>query len=198
MNLNYNFNQKETDSQNYYFFKNGFDQKELKKIENNVFNLKYEVATIVGGVDSKMRSSKIKWIPQNQDWWWLYEKLSNMAVEANNSIWNFNLTSIPEQIQYTEYLSTNKGHYDWHADIGPGILSHRKISITVQLSSPEEYEGGNLEIFRGGSMNGPFEAAEKNEGCVFIFPSYTMHRVTPITKGIRKSFVLWLGGEHYK
>ena len=198
MNLNYNFNQEETDSQNYYFFKNGFDQKELKKIENNVFNLKYEVATIVGGVDSKMRSSKIKWIPQNQDWWWLYEKLSNMVVEANNSIWNFNLTSIPEQIQYTEYLSTNKGHYDWHADIGPGILSKRKISITVQLSSPEEYEGGNLEIFRGGSMNGPFEAAEKNEGCVFIFPSYTMHRVTPITKGIRKSFVLWLGGEHYK
>ena len=47
-------------------------------------------------------------------------------------------------------------------------------------------------------MNGPFESAEKYEGCVFIFPSYLMHRVTPITKGIRKSFVLWLGGGHYR
>ena len=53
---------------------------------------------------------------------------------ANNNLWKFDLTSIPEPIQYTEYLATNKGHYDWHADIGPGILSKRKISITWSKS----------------------------------------------------------------
>ena len=197
MNLSYNFDQEETDSQNYYFFKEGFSREELKKIENDVSNLNYETATTVGGDNPSVRSSKVKWIPQNQDWWWLYEKLSDMAVAANNELWNFDLSQIPEQIQYTEYHAP-AGHYDWHADIGPGMLSKRKISITVQLSDPSEYEGGTLELFRGGSMEGPFIEAEKNTGCVFIFPSYMMHRVTPVTKGTRKSFVLWLGGGHYR
>ena len=66
-----------------------------------------------------------------------------MATEANNSLWKFDLHQIPEMIQYTEYKAP-AGHYDWHADIGPGLLSNRKVSITVQLSEPDEYEGGNL------------------------------------------------------
>jgi PKHD-type hydroxylase len=78
------------------------------------------------------------------------------------------------------------------------MLSKRRISITVQLSDPEEYEGGTLQMFRGGNIEGPYIEAEKNAGCVFIFPSYMMHRVTPVTKGTRKSFVLWLGGGHYR
>jgi len=47
-------------------------------------------------------------------------------------------------------------------------------------------------------MNGPFTKAERRAGCVFIFPSFMMHRVSPVTKGVRKSFVIWLGGQHYK
>jgi PKHD-type hydroxylase len=198
MNVTYAFDQKETDSQNYYFYQNGFNKNELDRIEKGVARIEYQKATIVGGDVEKQRQSRIKWIPQNMEWWWLYEKLGNYAQESNKALWNFDLHSMPEQIQYTEYLGTNKGHYDWHADIGPGILSKRKVSITVQLSHPDEYEGGDLELFRGGSMEGPFEKAERNQGCVFIFPSYTMHRVTPVTKGIRKSFVLWLGGGHYR
>ena len=198
MRSNYTFDQKETDSQNYYFYKDGFSVSELKKIELGVAKIDFQKATIVGGDVEKQRTSRIKWIPQSNEWWWLYEKLANFAKEANNSLWEFDLNTIPEQIQYTEYLGTNKGHYDWHADIGPGMLSQRKISITVQLSHPDDYEGGDLELFRGGSMDGPFEKAERNQGCVFLFPSYTMHRVTPVTKGIRKSFVLWLGGGHYR
>jgi PKHD-type hydroxylase len=198
MKSHFAFEQKETDSQNYYFFKDGFSVAELKKIELGVAKIEFQKATIVGGDVEKQRSSRIKWIPQSNDWWWLYEKLADFAKEANNNLWEFDLNTIPEQIQYTEYLGTNKGHYDWHADIGPGMLSQRKVSITVQLSHPDEYEGGDLELFRGGSMEGPFEKAQRNQGCVFLFPSYTMHRVTPVTKGIRKSFVLWLGGGHYR
>ena len=67
MNLSYNFDQEETDSQNYYFFKEGFSREELKKIENDVSNLNYETATTVGGDNPSVRSSKVKWIPQNQD-----------------------------------------------------------------------------------------------------------------------------------
>jgi len=196
MNLSYNFDRKANDSQNYYFYKEGFDVQELEKISKGVEKLPWHIASTAGG-DSDSRKSNIKWIPQNDDWWWLYEKLSNYAVTANETLWDFDLYQIPEQIQYTEYHAP-AGHYDWHQDIGPDMLSKRKISITVQLSDPEEYEGGTLQMFRGGNIEGPYIEAEKNVGCVFIFPSYMMHRVTPVTKGTRKSFVLWLGGGHYR
>ena len=196
MNINYTFPIEETDSTNYYFYEQGFNKDELVKIENEVHTLPWHKASTEGG-DKKSRDSRIKWVPQNDQWWWLYEKLSNMAIEANSSLWKFDLHHMPEQIQYTEY-SAPAGHYDWHMDIGPNILSTRKISITVQLSEPDEYEGGELQLFRGGDIKGPFVVSPKKAGCVFIFPSYIMHRVTPITKGKRKSFVLWLGGGHYK
>ena len=197
MNLNYTFEQEQTESQNYFYYKEGFSKDELKKISKNIKSLPWHIASTAAGDKDTNRKSNIKWIPQNDDWFWLYEKLANMAIEANNSLWKFDLHQIPEQIQYTEYHAP-AGHYDWHADIGPRELSLRKVSITVQLSEPDEYEGGNLELFRGGSMNGPFIQAERNAGCVFLFPSYMMHRVTPVTRGTRKSFVLWLGGGHYK
>ena len=119
----------------------------------------------------------------------------NMALEANNSLWHFDLISVDEKIQYTEYYDTADGHYTWHQDIGGGSASKRKISITVQLSDPEEYEGGDLEMWQGGEA---IVKSERGAGVVFIFPSYMMHRVTKVTKGTRRSFVLWVGGQHYR
>tara|TARA_Y100000004_G_C8807834_1_gene366255 strand:- start:146 stop:745 length:600 start_codon:yes stop_codon:yes gene_type:complete len=199
MELNYTFDTRKNDSQNYYYYNEGFSKEELNKIEKNVADLPWNIADTAGGDNTENRRSKVKWVPQNGDWWWLYEKLANMAVEANNANWNFDLHSLPEQIQYTEYYGTDKGHYGWHADIGPDILSTRKISITVQLSEADEYEGGDLQLFRGGNYEaGEFDTAYRGAGSVFIFPSYILHRVTPVTKGTRKSFVLWLGGGHYR
>ena len=126
MNLNYTFDQPATDSQNFYFFNEGFNKEELDKISTSIKKLPWHVAT-TAGKNKKQRKSNIKWIPQDQDWFWLYEKLANMAVEANDTIWNFDLQTIPEMIQYTEYHAP-AGHYDWHADIGPDILSKRKVS----------------------------------------------------------------------
>lgn len=193
----YNFKGLENDPQNYYYYSEGFNKQELNTIERGIQTLEQQKATTVGGGDDSIRSSQIKWIPQDTTWWWLYEKMSNMIVMANNSLWKFDLHHIPEQIQYTEYYATEKGHYGWHQDIGPGILSKRKVSITVQLSDPSEYEGGELHMWSGGHEDS-YATAYKGAGSVFIFPSYMMHRVTPVTKGIRKSFVLWVGGSHYK
>jgi PKHD-type hydroxylase len=195
MQTNFTFNQQQTDSQNYYFFQNGFSKEELNKISIGVENIEFVNAKTVGSESKEIRSSRIKWIPQNQDWYWLYEKLSNMATEANNALWNFDLLSMPELIQYTEYLDVEGGHYGWHQDIGPGILSLRKVSITVQLSDDNEYEGGELQFNVGGDGN---LDAPKGLGTVVIFPSYLLHRVKKVTKGTRKSFVLWVGGAHYR
>jgi PKHD-type hydroxylase len=195
MLVNYTFNQKTTDCQNYYYFNNGFTKDELKFIEESVAKLPFHEAVTVGNNSKEVRSSRIKWLPQSIEWDWLYNKLGDYAVQANNALWNFNLYSMPEQIQYTEYLASEGGHYGWHQDIGPDVLSLRKISITVQLSDNDEYEGGDLEFNKGGDGG---LMAPRGAGTVVIFPSYLMHRVNKITKGTRKSFVLWLGGEHYK
>jgi PKHD-type hydroxylase len=124
---------------------------------------------------------------------WVYDRIRDLSIEANNAIWKFNLHSIIDSIQYTEYYEGG-GHYGWHTDIGPGSINHRKISITIQLSDPDEYEGGNLEMW----SDGDFQTMPKQKGAAVLFPSFLLHRVTPVTKGTRKSLVLWVGGSPYK
>jgi hypothetical protein len=124
----YNFNQPANDSQNYYFYEEGFSKEELLKISQGVETIDYQKATTAGGSE-QVRSSQVKWVHQTPEWYWLYEKLSNMAVTANQTLWNFDLFHIPEAIQYTEYLATNNGKYDWHQDIGPGCYLNVKFLL---------------------------------------------------------------------
>lgn len=194
------FPPKLVDLQNYYYFKQGFSSEELNVISKGVTSLPFHQARTGELNESKdlaIRSSVIKWVPPNQEWAWLYDKLMNMITEANDSLWNFNLYGGLDSIQYTEYHASEHGHYGWHQDIGPGMLSTRKVSVTVQLSDPSEYDGGDLEYFQGGDIDNA-QKAERNKGLVFIFPSFMMHRITKVTRGVRKSFVLWVGGDHYK
>lgn len=182
----------------YYYFKDAFNQEELDTIVNKVSHIPFQQANTHSG-DTDTRKSKIKWIPQTEEWEWLYEKLMMLAGMANDEMWKFDITSAPESIQYTEYHGDINGEYSWHQDIGPDELSTRKISITVQLSDNSEYEGGDLMFWMGGkSLEDNNMVAPKGKGTVIIFPSYIYHSVLPVTKGVRKSFVLWLGGGHYK
>jgi PKHD-type hydroxylase len=193
--MEYLFEKPFNDPQNYYWFEQGFTKTELAHIYNAVEQLPFHKASTFGDDDDSIRSSSVKWIPHTEQWHWLYQKLMDYAVQANNQLWGFDLISAPEQIQYTEYYDTAKGHYDWHQDIGPGQGSLRKVSLTVQLSDADEYEGGDLQIWQGGQS---VQSAPRGAGNVVVFPSYMMHRVMPVTKGTRRSFVLWVGGEHYK
>ena len=189
--INNNINQTE-----YYWYKEGFNADELDWVHNLKELYEYEIASIVGPTDptilKEIRQSRIKWLTYDEKSMWLYDKLKNFAVDANNTVWGFDLHSILDSIQYTEYPEGG-GHYDWHVDIGPGI-NHRKVSIVVQLSDPTEYEGGDLQIWSGGQ----FRTVPKLKGCTALFPSFLLHRVTPVTKGLRRTLVLWVGGSSYK
>ena len=203
------FNQPTNDPQQWYWFKEGLTKDEVKKIINLASELPIERAstinqkgdTVPDSDPNGVRSSMVKWIPQHGQWGWLYTKLLAFAKEANDSLWNFDLITAPESIQYTEYYAHENGHYDWHQDIGPGDLpSRRKVSITIQLSDSEEYEGGELQITTGGDTSNDWVATTcpRGSGVAVLFPSYLMHRVSPVTKGTRRSLVLWVGGAHYK
>lgn len=195
MNKRITFPRPEIDMLNYYYFQNTFSPEEVNKIIEQADTIDFERATTFGGDSSAIRSSNIKWLPQEEPFLWLYERLMNMALEANNVLWNFDLYSMPELIQYTTYNHNEKGHYGAHQDVGAGNASLRKLSITVQISDPESYEGGDLEIMQG---NEYWDKMPRGLGTAVLFPSYMMHRVTPVTKGTRRSLVLWVGGEHYR
>jgi PKHD-type hydroxylase len=184
----------EINQTNYYWFNGGLTSEEVDKIVEDAKEYPFIKALVVDEENTdKFRKSNIKWLPFDSKWDWVIDKIMSQVVEANDTIWKFDLNSVIDNIQYTEYEG-NGGHYDWHLDIGPGSISHRKISIVVQLSDPEEYVGGDLEIMTGSDHT----KIPRGKGNVIIFPSFLLHRVVPLISGNRKSLVLWVGGGHYK
>ncbi len=194
-----------TDPQQYYWYQNALTQQEVDRVIKMASELpEGKRATTIGSTDGgSTRSSMIKWLPKNNpDWNWLYDRMMNLSVEANNALWKFDLRTALEAIQYTEYYASESGHYDWHQDIGSGELpSKRKVSITIQLSASEDYKGGELMICTGSNGKGELNnniICPRGKGVGVLFPSYMMHRVSPVTEGTRISLVLWVGGAHYR
>jgi PKHD-type hydroxylase len=196
MKNTYFIENKPSDFSNYYWFRNAIAEESITKIESELSETVLQVAvTGENNKDKSLRSSSIKWIPKTHNWKWVYEICTDLIVEANNNMWNLDISTMLDDIQYTEYYASENGHYDWHIDVGHGDMSYRKISLAIQLSDPESYEGGDLEIWLGGSQ--PLKVP-RGLGNAVVFPSFYMHRVTPVLKGVRKSLVMWAGGTPYR
>ena len=144
-----------------------------------------------GTVNLSKRRAKIFWLPKTDEFLDIYTTILDLIIQCNREFYGFSLSQISEQIQYTVYNSDEQGHYDWHIDMGPG-KSRRKLSLVCQLSDPSEYEGGELQINTGQILT-----TENEKGTVILFPSYLLHRVTPVTKGTRRSLVLWIDGPSF-
>ena len=157
----------------------------LKKMEN-IELTKGEIGD--GHVITSKRTSDIFWLPKTDEYFSIYEIFHKIIADINSKVYKFRISSISNDIQYTVYRGDEQGHYDWHLDMGPSH-STRKLSLVMQLSDPSEYEGGELQI-----NTGAIDIVKKQKGSIVIFPSYLLHRVTPVTKGIRKTLVLWIDG----
>jgi PKHD-type hydroxylase len=142
--------------------------------------------------DDELRKSSVMFIENNQENEWIYSKLAGLAINCNNERYYFDLLGFHQELQLTRY---SKGDYfDWHLDFGNGEISARKLSMTIQLSDPDDYEGGDLEFM----INQKIVKAPRAKGTIVIFPSFIIHRVTPITKGTRQSIVGWVSGPPYR
>lgn len=141
-----------------------------------------------------IRKSLNTWLPVNNDTEWIYERLGNISRCLNGMYWRFDISGFSESLQYTRY-NDDKSFYGWHVDNGVKVSEHpqRKLSITLQLSDENEYEGGEFQI-NAGQLN----VCPKKKGLVIAFPSYSLHQVTPVTKGIRRSLVVWLCGPPFR
>ncbi len=132
------------------------------------------------------------WIGYDKKTEFIYRKLGDVVVRVNALHFGFNLTGFVEHFQYTSYGSNND-HYEWHMDKGPNLVAPRKLSLVLMLSDPNEYEGGELEFLPGMNVT----VADNKLGRIFLFPSWLLHRVTPVTKGIRKTLVVWVSGPKF-
>lgn len=150
-----------------------------------------ETATTFGGEKLDYRRSEVCWLTDRQD---ILKMVSPFALEAAEIM---GIDIVPNSLlQYTEYHGTKGGKYDWHHDVDWNKSSglDRKLSVTVQLSDPQDYEGGQFEFSEVETP--PMEARDK--GTVLVFPSYLQHTVLPVTSGVRKTLVGWFVGPRWR
>lgn len=139
-------------------------------------------------VDYDYRRTKIKPIPPEPRFEWIFQRLGNLVREVNRQAFHFQLNG-DISVDVLEYDPA--GYFDWHVDIGAGIFSTRKLSMVTFLTPPEEYEGGDLCFMdRGAPLRLP-------RGTTAIFPSYLLHKVEPVTRGTRFTLVSWAHGPSF-
>ena len=160
---------------------------ELKEMEE--FKVPFEDAGVGGDqhgrVDKSIRNSKLNWWYESH---WTCSVISHYIGLANRKYWEYDLNLL-ESIQISVYLEN--GHYDWHSDYGTSNRGDwtRKLSASVLVSDPSEYEGGDLEFidYHGNVINTP-----KEKGTIIVFDSRVPHRVR------RVSLVTWMYGPKLK
>ena len=152
------------------------------------------VGELDGEVDTKLRQSKINWINNDN---WIAGMMSHFVLSANKHYFNFDIDGYRKEIQFTQYYEGD--FYTWHIDSDTELLSEdftRKLSVVMCLSSKDDYEGGEFELFYPASQ---FKESFKLDlGDVIVFPSIIQHRVRKVKSGERFSLVGWMGGPPFK
>ena len=137
------------------------------------------------------RRTRVRWLNE-QEYRWVYDIIWTQANKANE-LFQLDIVPMDDTIQLARYDAEEQGFFRWHADTLPGDLT-RKISISVPLSDPAEFEGGALEFNENGAIRIPRQVA----GAPIMFPSWLLHRVTPVTAGRRYSLVAWIRGPAWR
>jgi PKHD-type hydroxylase len=168
----------------------------IRKLNTFEFQTGQTHEEVENEIFSGVRKSRIAWAHHDEE---IRKLTEHHAQLINRSDYAFDIYPIGcNEIQYTEYHSSNEGKYDWHDDlISSNNISHksqRKLSLIFQLSNPNNYEGGDIEF-----MNIDVDQnVLKQQGTIIAFPSFIKHRVTPVTSGVRNSIVTWIEGPPFR
>jgi PKHD-type hydroxylase len=149
-----------------------------------------------GEINHSIRKTRVAWWYPSQENKHIWEKISDVFAQVNRQFFNFDITGMYEPAQLGLYTDKDGGHYRWHTDAGiKDNRVPRKLSMALMLDDPSTFEGGELMVK---AVSDEAEVLEQKRGRAWFFPSYTLHTVTPVTKGIRRSLVLWAGGPDFK
>ncbi|MEQ8666491.1 MAG: 2OG-Fe(II) oxygenase [Rhodospirillales bacterium] len=151
-----------------------------------------EGGLVAGRFDTEVRQSALVWLPEGGEFEWVTRRMARLAADANRDVFRFALDGLEEQLQLACY---GPGHfYNWHIDRGRGTLAgRRKITLSVQLTDPEDYVGGELELNADGH---PLQAPS-DQGTMVAFAAHTLHRVAPVITGNRLALVAWVHGPDF-
>ena len=179
------------------FWAGAFNEEELSKILEIMQKIPLE-ESLIGNkkIDHNLRRSQVAFHFPNEENQWIYERLNTIIENLNSQFYNFDLNGY-DRLQYGEYNQKDQGTYDWHIDSAYGTSEEyedRKLSLTLMLN--DDYEGGDFEIIYG-RYDEPIKIP-KEKGKIIVFPSFLFHRVTPVTRGIRKSIVAWVVGPKFR
>ena len=192
MTINASWQFESDKTQNWAYMDNLFTPEECAQIIA-IGNSKLEEAKVSGKNESNkdIRESQVAWL-YGGDIEFAFRRVTDAVLNLNNQFFNFDLFGMAEGFQFTRYDAPT-GHYGMHIDkMLNGTV--RKLSLTIQLSSPEDYEGGELAL----QMSKDAEIMPKELCKMVVFPSYVLHEVRPITKGTRYSLVAWITGKPFK
>ena len=179
--------------ENWAWRNNLFTDEELDAIIRIGTQTELEKASTYGPVqDDKNRNSFVQFLYPNEITNWIFARLAGAINEMNRQFFQFDLTGMEQGLQFTKYTAPSE-HYDWHIDKGY-MTPSRKLSLSVQLSDPKDYKGGEFEMLFGRKP----QKVRRERGMTVFFPSYTLHRVKPVTQGTRYSLVAWISGPPFK
>ena len=146
-----------------------------------------------GNTDSNLRRSRVSFLAHEPKHSWLYQRLWAAVQVCNPQCFDVDVVGVEPNVQIARYGSFDSGFYNWHFDFGPA-KPQRKLSISIQLSSSEDYDGGDLEMMYGDAPS----KLDRTRGVIIVFPSFILHRVTPVTRGTRWSLVAWIYGKRWR
>jgi len=142
-------------------------------------------------VRDSLRKSEIGWLSPEGEHRWLFDRIKDCINAVNSDWFRYNLIGF-EGIQFTKYSGKGADFYSSHTDLkSTQIGTIRKLSFSIQLSDPQTYDGGNVLLYESLTESATLK---KDVGSITFFPSYTVHEVLPVTKGVRYSLVGWAHG----
>jgi PKHD-type hydroxylase len=174
-----------------------FTAEQLGALERHCDSLPLEQARLTGQTHDGIRSTQVAWVHRNAQTEDLYLRMEAVVLRLNADLFHFNLSGLTT-MQYAVYRQEEAGYFDWHNDYGryrgdPG-QEPRKITMSLQLSDGASYEGCDLQV----RAAHPIDVAPRELGTLFAFRANALHRVTPITRGVRKSLVIWAAGPEFR
>ncbi|HVZ28375.1 MAG TPA: 2OG-Fe(II) oxygenase [Rhizomicrobium sp.] len=183
----------------FVIWEGAFDAEMLKALAQYADSLPHKHGTVDVGneqYDRNSRVTRVAWLERNSQTERFYDRLEEIILSLNSQFYQYDLSAIVP-LQHVVYEGSDQGHLDWHIDYARESdqkgSEFRKLSLSIQLSDPSEYEGGELQA----QVRGKIDVAPKTFGTVIAFSSFTLHRVTLVTAGVRKAIIVWVLGPDF-
>ncbi len=181
----------------WFYKKNVIDESTICKIENYIEGKELiSNQSMLDVYNKDIRSCEIHWMHEEGDEEELmpiYTEVTYKIRQINDCMWKYIINGW-EPFQYTQYDESYGGHFNWHIDVHPKFnvddFDPRKISFSVGLSNLDDYDGGDFMI----KIDRNDREFKLGRGDVIVFPSWMLHKVSSVTKGMRRTLVGWGNG----